>query len=201
MRADRIASGVRAVRQAAVIADQPTEIAQAVTTPKLPECLLPEEQILASSLSSRICQRGHHRRRQPRMGAGGVRTWRGDLLLRRAQAVHEAKPGRRVARLERCLCFDETSVDTGHDCHGGRLAPDLDLDDERAPVLGLHGVAAVARKLVIRWNARILGREERNGVSYEDRSVVPLDAVTERVPVRAEWLRPEGVIAAGERRG
>src|SRR5690348_12371895 len=69
VRSDRVATGVRTVRVAAILANQATEIAEALAAAERPEGLLAEQQVLATHLRARIDQGGHHRR-----GETGVRA-------------------------------------------------------------------------------------------------------------------------------
>ena len=98
------------------------------------------------------------------------------LLRRGAKRVEDRHHARRRCPPARAASASIRSrVETGDDGDGRRLTPQaVDLDDERAAILRLHGVLAVARDLVVRRHTRILRREERNGVLDEDVAGVAL---------------------------
>ena len=139
VRADRVATGVRAVRRATVIANQAAEVAEPLAAAERPERLLTEQQVDATVRRARIGERRHDRRRPARVRAGRRRARRGEQLRRSAERVQDRHHPGRVARLQRRLGLDQARIDAGGERDRRRLAPEaVDLDHERAAVLRLR---------------------------------------------------------------
>ncbi len=201
VRADRVATGVRTVGRATVVANEPAEVAQPESPAKRPERLLTEQQVDASVRRARVGERRQRRRRPPRMRSGRGWARRGKLLWRRAKRVQNRHHSSRVARLKCCFCFNEARVETGGDGNGRRRAPQaVDLDDERAAILRLHGVLSVRSDLVVRRNATVIRREERDCVFHQNAASVALNAVANGVAILAGRLIPQRVCATRQRR-